>query len=123
DLWYRELSVLGRGCLVEDLLDRQGGADHVLAHDVRQRERVAGCGHVVAGDLGDSGHRLDDHVQVTGQLLDLLVGQVDPGQGGQACNFVRVDGGHGGESTDVAGAFDARYGGGVGSRVHPSGVA
>src|SRR5699024_8596153 len=122
DLWYPDSSVLGGGRLVEARTDRQGAADHVLAHDVRHRERVAGCAHVVTGDFGDRGHRLDDHVQVAGQLLDLLVGQVDPGQGGQACNLVRVDGGHGGEATDVTGAFGAHSGGGGGSGVRPWGV-
>ena len=64
------------------------GAFSSGAVDVLQRERVGRRRDVVGGDLADLGDRLEDHRELRGEVVELGVGQVDPGQMGQVGDLV-----------------------------------
>ena len=64
------------------------GAVLVRPEDVLQRERVRRRRDVVGGDLADLGDRLEDHRELRGEVVELGVGQVDPGQMGQVGDLV-----------------------------------
>ena len=46
----------------------------------------------VGGDLLDPGDRADDHVELAGEVVELLVGQRQPGQPGEVGDLVAGDG-------------------------------
>src|SRR6478735_6075575 len=99
DLRDEELAVLGRGGAGQRLLLRQRLLGHVRAEHVGHRQRVAGGRHVGRGDLADPGDRLDDHVELAREAVELLGGQVDPRQARDARDLVTREGGHGRESS------------------------
>ena len=72
----------------ERLLGRQPGHHDVLAEDVGQRQRVGGRRDVVVGDVADGGDRLEDHRQLGREVVELGVGQVDPGEVRQVRDLV-----------------------------------
>ena len=84
----REPLLLGAGRAGERLLGGQAGHHDVLAEDVGQRQRVRGRRDVVAGDAADRGDRLEDHAQLGREVVELGVGQVDPGEVGQVRDLV-----------------------------------
>ena len=74
---------------------------HVGAEHVRQRQGVGGGRHVRRGDLAHARDRLDDHVELAGEPVELGGRQVDPGQPRDARDLVAGEGGHGPESSGV----------------------
>ena len=60
---------------------------------VRQRHRVRGRRDVGGGDLADPGDRAEDHVELAGEQVELVVGDGQPGQSGEVGDLVAGDSG------------------------------
>ena len=67
------------------------GTTTSVAEHVGQRQRVGGGRDVVAGHRADRGDRLQDHAELRRQVVELVVGQVDPGEVGQVGDLVAGD--------------------------------
>ena len=78
------------------LLGGQAGTHDVVAEDVGQRHGVRGRRDVVGGDLADRRDRLEDHGELRGEVVELGVVEVDPGEVRQVRDLVAGDLGHGG---------------------------
>ena len=76
--------VVGRvGCAGQRVGAGQPGHHDVVAQHVGQRHRVRGRRDVGRGHLTDPGHRLQDHVELAGEAVELLVGDGEPRQAGE----------------------------------------
>ena len=72
----------------------EAGPHLVGTEDVGQRQRVRGRRYVFGGDLGDAGDRADDLVELAGEVVQLFVGQLQPGQPGEVSDLLAGYGGH-----------------------------
>ncbi len=72
----------------------QGRPDLVRAHDVGQRQRVGGRRYVLVGDLGDGGDRADDVVELSGEVVELFVLQLQTRQPGEVGDLLARDARH-----------------------------
>src|SRR5690606_33728121 len=62
------------------------GAEHVL-----QRHRVGHGRDVVGGDLAHTGDRAEDHLELAGEDIQLVVGDGEPGEPGEVSDLLPAD--------------------------------
>src|SRR5690606_3216236 len=89
-----EALLLGGGRPGEGLLGREGRPYLVGPVDVGQRQRVRGGRDVLRGDLLHPRDRGDDLVELGREMIELIVGERQPGQPGEVLDLVTGDGGH-----------------------------
>src|SRR6478735_2296430 len=87
-----EAAVLGRRRHGQHLVAVDTGAQHVGAGDVGQPDRVGGRRDVLGGDLAHLRDGREDHVELTGVAVELVLGQLQPGKASQMCDVVAGDG-------------------------------
>src|SRR5215470_112120 len=91
DARHPEAVVLGRRRRGEHLVAGQRRADLVRAEHVGQRHRVRGRRDVRGDHLLDPGHRLQDHAELAGEHVQLLLGHRQPGQPREVRHLVTGD--------------------------------
>ena len=94
----KEISFVRTGFGGQRVLLGQAGPDLVGAGHVGQRQRVGHRRHVLRGDLVHLPHETDDLVELTGELVELGVGQLDAGEHGDVGDLVAGQRRHGGQS-------------------------
>ena len=72
----------------------QGRPELVRAGDVGQRDSVGGWRDVVGGDVGDMSDGGEDDVELSGEEVEFLLGDRQPGKVGQVRDVIAGDGGH-----------------------------
>ena len=87
----RNLSSSTAGAPARTGVARQRRAHLVGAVDVRHRHRVRRGRDVVGRDLGDAGDRTQDHVQLPGEHVELVVADGEAGQAGEVGDVGAAD--------------------------------
>ena len=87
----RNLSSSTAGRRARTCIARQARADLVGAEDVGHRHRVRRRRDVGGRDLADPGDRAEDHVELAGEHVELLLGHGQPGQPGEMGDVVAAD--------------------------------
>src|SRR5919108_3834187 len=77
---HAEEVVVAVGGVRQRLVDRETRPRLVLRPDVRELERMCRRLDVRQVELGDLSHRLEDRAQLTREPLELVLGQLQPGQ-------------------------------------------
>ena len=87
----RNLSSSTAGAPASTACARQARPDLVGAQTLRQRDGMRRRRDVGGRDLADPGHRPEDHVQLSGEQVQLVLGHRQPGQPGQVGDLGSAD--------------------------------
>jgi len=74
------MTIFFLGCVRDDIFPAQGRPHRVFTHDIGERCRVRGRGHIVRWDGRERLEMVNDPRQLRCELCDILIGQSDTSQ-------------------------------------------